>query len=137
MECKICPACLHENKPSEFICKSCLTPLESVEIVQCDEKRTSKEEKLQLEIDNNILHIYTNSVVGREEKGSEILKKYPTISRKHAQFICEDGKWFVKDLSSTNGIYLNGKKQLAEVKIPIRNADILGLSQNALFKVVL
>lgn len=33
------------------------------------------------------------------------------VSKVHAEFTCEDGRYFVRDINSTNGTYINGSKQ--------------------------
>ena len=32
------------------------------------------------------------------------------VSRKHVEFYYDNGKWWVSDLTSSNGTYINGKK---------------------------
>ena len=34
----------------------------------------------------------------------------PSVSRKHARFWFEDGEWFVEDLGSSNGTYVNNRR---------------------------
>jgi signal transduction histidine kinase/ActR/RegA family two-component response regulator len=43
-------------------------------------------------------------------KGSTILLKAEAVSRKHARLSCQDGKWYVEDLESHNGTFLNGDR---------------------------
>ena len=40
-----------------------------------------------------------------------------TISREHAEFSQEDGKWFIRDLNSANGTYLNGVKLSGQLAV--------------------
>ena len=40
-----------------------------------------------------------------------------TISRKHAEFICEDDHWFLRDLNSANGTYVNGVKVAQKLEL--------------------
>jgi hypothetical protein len=136
MQCKICPVCGKQADIEEIICKVCITPLDSVEVISCDEKNEALD-TLELIFENESLNIISGDVIGREEKAKEILKKYPTVSRRHVKFLFENEKWFVEDLSSTNGIYLNGKKQLSNTKILLHNGDSLSLSKHATFKVLL
>lgn len=44
------------------------------------------------------------------------------ISRKHCKFIYKRGKWWIKDLNSTNGTYLNGTKIDEEI---IKENDVI------------
>lgn len=57
-----------------------------------------------------------------------------TVSRKHADIVKEQGKFFVVDLNSTNGTYLNGKKVQAGVKDELTNGAALRLADTE-FKV--
>lgn len=40
-----------------------------------------------------------------------------TISRKHAEFIREEGHWFLRDLNSANGTYVNGVKVAQKLEL--------------------
>ncbi len=48
-----------------------------------------------------------------------------TTSRMHAEVTCRDGQWYVHDLQSTNGTYLNGQKIVGET--PIQEGDRIQL----------
>ena len=39
------------------------------------------------------------------------------ISRKHCQIFSEGAKWFVRDLASRNGTFLNGQKILSDTEL--------------------
>lgn len=45
-----------------------------------------------------------------KQPGNEILLRDPTVSRNHAQIVKEDNQFFLCDLKSTNGTFLNGNK---------------------------
>ena len=47
---------------------------------------------------------------GREQNDGEsgILLESPIVSRLHGRFLLENGKWYIEDLNSTNGILCNG-----------------------------
>lgn len=47
--------------------------------------------------------------IGRDES-CEIQVKNLEVSRKHAEVYYSRGRWWIKDLKSTNGIYLNGER---------------------------
>lgn len=47
-------------------------------------------------------------VVGRQE-GCDLVLKDDTVSRQHARIVRDAGGYFVEDLNSRNGTYLNGK----------------------------
>lgn len=52
-----------------------------------------------------------------------------TISRKHCQISKRDGQYFIEDLKSAHGTYLNDQKLEAGEKKPLRNGDVLRLSK--------
>ncbi|MCY3017797.1 MAG: FHA domain-containing protein [Planctomycetota bacterium] len=64
-------------------------------------------------------------VIGRE---SECRVSIPetAISRKHAELCCENGEWYVQDLSSRGGTAVNGKTIAG--KTHLTNGDILKLA---------
>jgi pSer/pThr/pTyr-binding forkhead associated (FHA) protein len=48
-------------------------------------------------------------LIGRSRK-SDIRLKFPTVSGRHCTLTYEDGYWFVEDLSSSNGVRVNGQR---------------------------
>jgi len=63
--------------------------------------------------------------IGRRED-NDIVVSNLTVSRNHAEIIADAGKFILKDLSSRNGTYLNGKRiEIAE----ITNNDIISLDR--------
>jgi pSer/pThr/pTyr-binding forkhead associated (FHA) protein len=48
-------------------------------------------------------------VLGRHS-GADIRLAYPDISRRHCRFVFRDGCWKVLDLSSLNGVFINGDR---------------------------
>ena len=65
--------------------------------------------------------------VGRDE-ASFIVCDMDNVSRRHAQVVHKNGKFFVRDLGSTNGTYLNDEEIREEQ--PLRSGDLVdGLTQ--------
>ncbi|MHB0960007.1 MAG: FHA domain-containing protein [Pirellulaceae bacterium] len=55
-------------------------------------------------------------LIGRRQ-GCDVVLRDPAVSAHHCQFLrSSDGKWFVKDLGSKNGTWLNG--------IEVREAEV-------------
>lgn len=52
------------------------------------------------------------------------------ISRKHCKIICDNGRYFIVDLGSTNGTYVNEKKLIGEQKIPLKVGDKVRLANS-------
>lgn len=49
-------------------------------------------------------------IIGRLEKGIDIVIKNNKISKKHAELIYFEKKFYITDLGSANGTYINNKK---------------------------
>jgi cell division protein FtsW (lipid II flippase) len=65
------------------------------------------------------------NTVGRA-KSADVHLEYPTLSRSHAAVIRDDtGAWFVFDLRSKGGVFVNGRK--VEGSRRIKNGDLLSL----------
>jgi len=68
-------------------------------------------------------------IIGRDPACQVVLPD-PYVSRKHVRLFYRDGKWYVEDLGSRNGTYINGEdirgRGAVEVKPGVEM--ILGLS---------
>lgn len=65
------------------------------------------------------------TVIGRRK--GEIVIKDAEISGQHAEIVQEGGKWLIRDLGSTNGTFVNGKKLPAS---DLKDGDRLTLGQS-------
>jgi len=75
--------------------------------------------------------IKENTLIGRSKK-CDLFIKDPFMSKENTQIYLNDGKFYIKDLGSTNGTFVNGKKLLDKPaklkdsdKIKIGNIDFL------------
>jgi two-component system cell cycle response regulator len=68
--------------------------------------------------------------IGRDEKNF-IVVDLDNVSRRHAQVVMRGGKFFVEDLKSTNGTYLNDEELKKEQ--PLRSGDQVKIG-GAIFK---
>jgi pSer/pThr/pTyr-binding forkhead associated (FHA) protein len=50
----------------------------------------------------------SGAVLGRHS-GADVRLPLPDVSRRHCQFVCDDGRWLVIDLDSLNGVTVNGE----------------------------
>ncbi len=142
---KICPSCNLQNSPDEIICFNCMADISNVPVTEeyvveevektvdsgkknlyIDDKTTIEIPKIILKGENFFIEVFSGDVVGRHEKGKEYLKDYKTVSRKHAKFFKQAGIWYVEDLNSTNGVYINGKR--INGKEVIKKGDRISLS---------
>ena len=64
--------------------------------------------------------------LGRTE-GDILVKEDPYVSPRHARLVPDGNRWVVRDLASTNGIYLRLKKPYL-----LQDADLLLLGQEVL-----
>lgn len=64
--------------------------------------------------------------IGRTE-GDILVKEDPYVSPRHARLVPDGGRWLVRDLASTNGVYLRVKKPCL-----LQDADLLLLGQEVL-----
>lgn len=61
------------------------------------------------------------NVIGRSRK-SDIYIPDPVLSKTHARIFYYEGDYYLQDLGSTNGTYLNGKK-LTKKAVKIKDSD--------------
>ena len=70
--------------------------------------------------------------IGREagfSPVSERLDAFQTVSRRHAVVAAGRGQWTVRDLSSTNGTFVNGARLAAGETRALHDGDRVGFSQ--------
>ena len=52
----------------------------------------------------------------------------PYISRRHFQIKCQDDVFFITDLESTNGTFLNGERLTSQHERRLRDQDLIGMA---------
>jgi len=145
---KICKRCGTRNPINEAMCIECMgiefiypneeemqnKSIEEKTFLDNNDEKTYIEETKNLFIiyDNKDYPIQNNTIIGRENYLSEILQNYKTVSRTHAKFLYDGEDWYIQDLSSTNGTYVNGEK-ITHKKLS--NNDIIDLSTKFTFKI--
>jgi hypothetical protein len=70
-----------------------------------------------------VLPLEGTAVVGRARDCDCILGD-PTVSRRHALLRGRDGRWWLRDLASLNGTWVNGRRAVEEVEV--RPGDEVG-----------
>ena len=68
-------------------------------------------------------------IIGRDP-GCDIVLPDPFVSRKHAKIFYseEQGTWFIEDLGSKNGTYVNGEKIEKPTQIQEQTEIVVGLT---------
>lgn len=148
---KLCPNCGWKNPPDELLCVQCGIEISDIPIVSDENPDDSvardmmgeRESSLKTTIESSflvlkgsdfILRVPNGAIVGRLKHGKEFLEEYTTVSRQHARFFRKDGQWYVEDLNSTNGTYVNGFK--IEGQHPLKVGDVISLSNSLSLTVV-
>ena len=67
-----------------------------------------------------------NVIIGRKNE-SDIVIKDPYISNQHTQISLDEGTYFLEDLDSATGTYLNGEQIMDVVKL--KNGDRIKIGQ--------
>jgi hypothetical protein len=62
-------------------------------------------------------------LIGRSG-GCQLVLADDTVSRRHAELFVEEGRWLLRDLGSSNGTYLNGRRI---VEAEVRPGDVVHL----------
>ena len=58
------------------------------------------------------------TVIGRLQNQVDFAVKSPRVGKIHARFFCQDGGYFVVDINSKNGTYINGSRSRIESNVP-------------------
>jgi pSer/pThr/pTyr-binding forkhead associated (FHA) protein len=66
------------------------------------------------------------TAIGRADDNTLVLQD-PFASAHHALILWREGRWYLEDLDSHNGTYLNGKR-LADPQ-PLASGDRIGIGQ--------
>ncbi len=69
--------------------------------------------------------------IGRDDTNDLVLVT-KTVSRRHAELVEHDGRWYVVDRGSFNGTLLNGTRVQAGIEVPLRHGDRLELGSQVL-----
>ncbi len=77
-------------------------------------------------------------LVGRDAAESDIVfsrERFPMVSRKHAELRCQNGRWWVIDLNSSYGTFLNDEKLTAPQQLNYGDTVRIG-EQGPLLRVI-
>ncbi len=141
---KNCPICKSPNSPDDMMCKNCLGDISGVRPIEVPEKNPAAKQMpegdktilLRQECiffrapDGKRIKVEHGKTLGRHEAGMEILAKYDTVSRQHARVTFENGKWYIEDLNSSNGTYLDGVRITPGKKTELKSNQKCSLSNS-------
>ena len=80
----------------------------------------------------------TSYLIGREDPVSGIFPEVDTtrsdgdtagVSRRHAEIIQQNGQWFLADLNSTNGSFVNNQRVTPHTRQPLQAGDQIRLGK--------
>ena len=119
-----CPNCLYENRLPNFFCTKCGFNLK---------KSTGLVPKLILIKPDNTGQVFKlddqKNIIGRHNTNTVFIDD-EQISRKHAMIYFDQENYWIEDLRSKNGVYVNGKK----IALPqrLRNGNLIKLGASML-----
>jgi hypothetical protein len=67
--------------------------------------------------------------VGKIEGESDLILNTSTVSRMHARLECREGIYYVRDLNSKNGTFVNGERLYPQEQREIRPGDCIAFAQ--------
>ena len=88
-------------------------------------KLVNKKETLPFKV-KEYYHLDDEVYLGRG-KDNEIVLKDPYISKKHLRIVEDEGNYFLEDLESANGTFLNGDRVMDVIKL--KNGDRIRVGQ--------
>lgn len=71
----------------------------------------------------------SNVVLGSSTKTADILLNYPTISRNHAKIYRMEDRYYIEDLGSSNGTYVNDTKLIPFERHEIVRQDLIRFAE--------
>ncbi len=77
---------------------------------------------------NKEYNLSTEPVVIGRESANDLVLKDPEISRRHARITFRAGRYYVEDLGSTNGTFLND--QPIQSQTPLNHGDVIRLGES-------
>lgn len=99
-----CPVCDHMNRPSNRFCTQCgswlgKTPRTGPQLIVLE----GEAERAVFEIPED------RATLGRDADNTVVLTDRQ-ISKRHAVILRTDGVYWIEDLNSRNGVYVNGRR---------------------------
>ena len=87
-------------------------------------------------VGNEIEEVLINKspfVIGKKSSLCDGVLKNDAVSRMHAKVVKEGGSYYLSDLNSTNGTFLNGKRLTENIKLKLQLNDEIRFAQEAYY----
>jgi len=100
----------------------------------------TKRPRLQVIKDGGVEEIVINKpsfIIGRLEGQVDYVHSNNAIGKVHAEIITRDGCYYLKDLNSKNGTYINGKRIDSNKEYEIKNNDKITLANSEFIFIVM
>jgi hypothetical protein len=139
---KLCPACKEENPVSEVICRVCMTNISLVSPTPREERTVVRSDSdtpsltLSRVSDRRTVLVPSGGVLGRSGEDTAFFRGDRTVSRRHAIVNFHEGEWWIEDLDSTNGTWVNGKRIASGCPHTLNEGDSVALSLACEMKVI-
>lgn len=112
-----CPVCRTVNQLTEMWCIECGFRLDATPGEAPAEVEEEPIASLISETDGRAYPLKTGeNLIGRSPE-ADVLIPHPSVSRRHALIVIEDGAAYIEDLGSTNGTIIEGKPVTAKTQI--------------------
>lgn len=118
----ICPTCQFQNRPQNRFC------------TQCGQKFSTEESNgkclvmLYGEGQELIFPIRKNSTTIGRDIDNDIVLRDEKISKKHATVLADENSLWIEDLTSKNGVYVNGERIAGRKQLNNGNLIKLGFT---------
>ena len=85
----------------------------------------------QLHPADKILLEKTTTLIGRLSDSVDHVIDNKAVGKMHAEIIRRDEKYYIIDLNSVNGTYINGERAVCNIETEIKNGDSIMLANES------
>lgn len=132
---RTCPTCERRNDPANPLCDYCGTSLENANLAEASPLTPPR-----LTINHRLLNvpIKTELLIGRADLDQGWMPDVDLhpfggtsaagVSRRHSKLVWQ-GSWYIQDLESHNGTYLNSQRLLPGQLLPLRSGAVIHIGK--------